>query len=244
MFKPNNKLDGKVHLKHTDGYGSMVDAITLSKDQGEMEKLKIWTETALDNADYIIHQLDQQDISQYEKNVNIARFYNKQINDNLKEHKKFNKKLAKKITCKVGCSACCYQHVYIADFEASNIVYEIKERGIEIDLELLDLQSKNEDHKEHEKLPHEKRKCVFLGTDNKCSIYNFRPLSCRKYFSLDDPIKCNTDTVQKIKRFQSPLAEIIQTGIMNKFEGGTLATQIKNQLIQYEIFEASQGEVD
>lgn len=39
-------------------------------------------------------------------------------------------------------------------------------------------------------LPLEKRRCVFLGPENDCLVYENRPTTCRKYFVASDPGVC------------------------------------------------------
>jgi len=44
---------------------------------------------------------------------------------------------------------------------------------------------------EFAKLPVEYRKCIFLNNDDKCSIYQIRPLRCRAFYVMNYTIKCD-----------------------------------------------------
>jgi len=55
---------------------------------------------------------------------------------------------------------------------------------------LLKKQNKVKDFK---KLKWADKKCSLLTEDGECSIYEIRPLVCRAYNSIDNPINCNAD---------------------------------------------------
>jgi Fe-S-cluster containining protein len=99
---------------------------------------------------------------------------------------------AEKVTCKKGCSYCCNIEVALLEEEfqflkqwiAANPIAEINRNGA----------------------------CPFLK-DGLCLVYFSRPASCRKYFSLDVPEKCDTKTgVRTIAKFCAVLAEIFWSG--------------------------------
>lgn len=88
-------------------------------------------------------------------------------------------------TCKIGCSHCCYMNVDVFEDEAIYLAQKIKKGEI----------TYNEEEFEHQKsldadgLWGDPRPCIFLK-DSKCSIYEDRPVGCRKYFVVvDDPEK-------------------------------------------------------
>lgn len=113
--------------------------------------------------------------------------------------------------CKTG--YCCQQFVSTFDFEAREIAEKIVKQDIEFDLEELKAQT---DLKNDQMV---KRKCVFFK-NNKCSIYEFRPIACRKHFSspLEPKYACKvTDKV-----INEPIlinTEIFYNGIANSKYG-------------------------
>lgn len=84
--------------------------------------------------------------------------------------------------CKKGCSYCCHVDVEITWDEAA-LLLETKEPDW----------AKVERQNSGEKLQYRERACVFLGEGGACTVYNERPMACRKYFVTGDPEHCNAD---------------------------------------------------
>jgi len=132
--------------------------------------------------------------------------------------------IGEKISCKKGCAYCCSINIDISAQEAILLIDYCKENKIEIDWQKLEIQ-KEYNHTNYLSLDKESRKCVFLSDDNTCKVYKYRPISCRKYISLDKPEKCNLENgKQKLKRFVSPTAEIIASAVMNVTEFKPMAS--------------------
>ncbi len=90
--------------------------------------------------------------------------------------------------CKNGCAHCCYQPVLVTPSEAK-IIEESGAARINWDTEL-----GNRPNKEYVGQP-----CPFLK-DNKCSIYQVRPFSCRVHYSLDkDSMLCEVHPGENIQ---------------------------------------------
>jgi Fe-S-cluster containining protein len=106
-------------------------------------------------------------------------------------------------SCKKGCSFCCYQQVMITDDEADLLLRCVAE----IDWAKVERQAKA---KRWRDLSREDRSCIFL-VDDKCFPYEHRPSTCRKYFSIEDPKKCDTETNPngEVKRLVSIGAEVV-----------------------------------
>lgn len=100
---------------------------------------------------------------------------------------------AKQITCRKGCAHCCSQIVASSDIEAKLLAHVMKEQGLTIDRARLERQAGRNDASWLEQSA-EDRTCVFLGPDNTCRVYEHRPASCRKYFSISDPSLCDLTT--------------------------------------------------
>lgn len=76
--------------------------------------------------------------------------------------------------CSKGCSHCCSVDVRISSLEAAYITENI---GIPADF--------TSEHSKNHASP-----CPFLSTDKSCSIYPFRPFSCRTMRAADHPSYC------------------------------------------------------
>jgi len=109
------------------------------------------------------------------------------------DHFNGQSEMAKKSSCGKGCSFCCHQRIMLIEEEVDLIVMWIKKQGIEVDMDLLEKQSKftKEDYFQGKD---ENTKCVFLEKDGRCGIYPVRPSSCRNYFVSSDPKYCKNET--------------------------------------------------
>lgn len=92
------------------------------------------------------------------------------------------------ISCKRGCSFCCHQNVEITEDEGAVIAEHCKNENITISKEYLHGQLK---FSELDIAFQENSACVFL-TNGECSIYDVRPLICRKYFVATPAEQCDT----------------------------------------------------
>lgn len=100
------------------------------------------------------------------------------------------------ISCQRGCSACCHQHVGLSPAEGARIQAFLQTQPLAIDQELVRKQSQVSNWAE---LSFADRRCVFLGTEGECRIYEFRPLTCRRYFVSSDPRFCFEEDKAKIQ---------------------------------------------
>jgi Fe-S-cluster containining protein len=105
----------------------------------------------------------------------------------------FNKPGVQQPSCKKGCSHCCHIMVNATEWETQTLIEYMKHKAIEFDeydIATLEAQAKIADTDEYLLSPH--RRCVFLGSDNLCQVYEARPSACRNYFVFSDPEDCNT----------------------------------------------------
>jgi Fe-S-cluster containining protein len=85
------------------------------------------------------------------------------------------------VACKAGCSHCCYAAVLLPHAEAEVIGRRIRREPAKA---------------KKRKNAHDVRwgydnPCVFLGDDERCTIYENRPMVCRVHYSLDvDALMC------------------------------------------------------
>ncbi len=110
------------------------------------------------------------------------------------------------ISCKAGCSACCHQKVDLGPYEGSLILTYLSEHPLELDVDRLKIQTEAlaKGPGSYERLPFEDRRCIFLGADQKCSIYSVRPLMCRRHFVQSDPALCRTEVFFRLEMDVNP----------------------------------------
>ena len=117
-------------------------------------------------------------------------------------HAEIDKVVAKdgssEVSCQKGCAACCYQIVAMNDDEADLLAEHVISGRVAIDIPRLKRQIGPSASDEHWNNPalvkHADRRCVFLGADNTCQVYEDRPAACRKYFVRTDPVLCDLET--------------------------------------------------
>lgn len=91
------------------------------------------------------------------------------------------------IDCKSGCSYCCHYHVYVTPLEVFAIVESVqrmpRERQMAIEKSLRAYCDQVKGWGAHKHI-HTNIACVFLEAGS-CSIYDVRPLACRRHHSAD-----------------------------------------------------------
>jgi Fe-S-cluster containining protein len=130
-----------------------------------------------------------------------------------------------KINCGKGCSFCCFQHVAITDDEAQLMLEYAKEKNVEIDYERLERQQKAKSDVEFKALPVKDRRCVFLNSFASCSIYDHRPMACRKVLVVSDPLDCDTENRPgaQVGQLVDVEAEVMASAAMDVTESGGMA---------------------
>lgn len=92
-----------------------------------------------------------------------------------------------RISCKPGCSNCCRMNVDVTSAEVSVILDYLREKEIDLDTDYLKKQLAGGEDYHLNPNP----RCTFLGSDNLCTVYEVRPVACRKYRVFSDPDLCN-----------------------------------------------------
>ncbi len=134
--------------------------------------------------------------------------------------------------CKEGCSACCHTQVSVTDDEAALLARRISE-GVEIDLERLKLQvTAGDDDSAFYKMNFEERKCIFLGEDGGCRVYNDRPSVCRTNAVIGDASQCDTTNgIQRTQLIKTPKADmVIYASFYNAKSSGALPHMVAKAL--------------
>lgn len=119
-----------------------------------------------------------------------------------------------KISCRKGCAHCCKQKVDISSVEAQLIVDFCKEENIQINVDYLRKQAQLD---ETNWIGNESAACSFLGKDNACTVYEVRPMACRKYLVMTEPDLCDTVKYPKgtVGAFGSLDVEIVASMLAN-----------------------------
>ena len=131
------------------------------------------------------------------------------------------------IQCGKGCAACCHLYVEITPHEADLLLMEADALGIAIDYERLARQALKDDVTWRDLAP-EDRRCVFLGDDRACKVYEHRPGACRKYFVKSDPDLCDMHKHPggKVAIVFSVEAEIVHSAAMTEYGAGNMAAML------------------
>lgn len=135
-------------------------------------------------------------------------------------------KLPQFASCRKACSFCCRIAVNVSKEEAYLIRNQYAEI-VEERLEILTKQSQCKTHEDWNKLPYKDRACAFLGDDFTCRIYEYRPISCRKYYVASKPELCDSDSsIEKINIVIGDTVEVIASAILNVSETRLLPEMI------------------
>lgn len=121
--------------------------------------------------------------------------------------------IADLLACRKGCSACCHTQVSVTIEEASLLAKKIEENELEVDWELLQLQA-SYSAGNWLRLSYEKRKCLFVGPQDDCRVYEDRPSVCRSNYVLGSSSQCSTaDGVQRpLRMLKTPRADMTIVG--------------------------------
>lgn len=125
-------------------------------------------------------------------------------------------------SCKKGCNFCCSNPVIITKDELALIWTTINHSNLVID----GVRIKNQIGMGHKwfSLSKENRQCVFLSAEGLCSIYKYRPLSCRKYYVASDPSNCELkDGPNPVSVLVNRMAEVAASAAMTTVGGGFMA---------------------
>ena len=132
------------------------------------------------------------------------------------------------VKCRKGCSACCHLSIDIFPQEAVLLWKWAEYIGLPIDQARLERQAAATGLDAWGQLPPAGTRCVFLGDDGACQVYEHRPSSCRKYFVKTDPDLCDMHKhpgaeVGIVFSFE---AEIIHSAALTAFGSGPMAQML------------------
>lgn len=179
--------------------------------------------------DVVIHHLKR-----ISSPLERARFIHHVVDDY--NRSVFSHPLVKEFSpCGAGCAGCCHTQVGVTEDEAQ-LLASLVVNGVSIDFALLQKQSRAaNDSAEFYKLSYKDRKCVFLGIDNRCKVYNDRPSVCRTNAVLGDSGQCSTENglndKQRLRLIKTSEADMaIMGSFMASKSNGVLAFMLSNFL--------------
>ncbi len=112
------------------------------------------------------------------------------------------------LSCGKGCTGCCHYEVEITQDEAT-VLHHAVLRGRSVDLDRLHLQAaRQRQGPEWRQLGSRENRCVFLGDDGACQVYDERPSICRKHVVTSPAAACTTEGAA-VAPVQVLLAEIL-----------------------------------
>lgn len=175
-------------------------------------------EVALEAFDHWVGQCER--IDKEADPLSIAYSLHEKLDEHV-QHLLATSPHAKSITCRKGCAACCLVYVGIFPHEARLLREHAAEIGVEIDEERLARQAQKTEATWLELSP-EDRRCVFLGDDNTCRVYEHRPGGCRKYQVKSNPELCDADKYRngEVSVVYSLEAELLHSAAMTVFTRG------------------------
>lgn len=121
------------------------------------------------------------------------------------------------VSCRAGCAHCCHIQVDATGDEVE-LLAELVEKGLTIDMGALKVQAKADDLDKWRRLTKDQRRCVFLGDDNRCRVYEDRPSVCRSYFVISPPDDCRELTGRSMRLLVTK-AEIAVSAAFNLDNG-------------------------
>jgi Fe-S-cluster containining protein len=136
---------------------------------------------------------------------------------------------AKQISCGKGCAACCHIRVGITQDEAKLLAARVK-LDTPIDMERLREIAAWPDTFESYRDNYPKGRCVFLGFDNACKVYDDRPSVCRTYRVVSDPADCVPDKPKNVKALAVAGAEAVVTAQLTVGPEGSLSRMLLKEL--------------
>jgi Fe-S-cluster containining protein len=149
------------------------------------------------------------------KRVSVVASFYKKVDEDLK---RIDEEMLQLVTCKKGCAHCCKMMVVISKAEAEYLYHYCKENQIKIDENYLVEQTKLDDKDAYIFSPY--GRCVFLKSDNTCGVYPVRPIPCRKYMVVSDPLFCNIGLFpgKQVPTVATLDADMMSAGLMGASE--------------------------
>lgn len=127
-----------------------------------------------------------------------------------------------KVTCCKGCCGCCHYEIEITQDEAAVLAGVLRE-GFVVDMDRLRVQAARERKgPEWREVLRPDNRCVFLGADGACRIYEYRPSACRRHL-VTSPAEACVDLSQPVAPIEFLMTEILLSSALS-IEGTRFAS--------------------
>jgi Fe-S-cluster containining protein len=134
------------------------------------------------------------------------------------------------ISCTAGCAACCHARVDISKHEKRLLLTHLKQHKMQLNKERLAIQAQALREGRWDQLPFADRRCVFLNESSRCSIYESRPLLCRRYFVTSLKEHCYDENWGQIARVTDADADGFLSAVFTKFKFEALPVFLSENL--------------
>lgn len=138
------------------------------------------------------------------------------------------------VTCKKGCAACCHLEVEITKDEAL-VINEAVRNGVPLDFERMNaLAQRDRQGAQWHRGVVDSNRCLFLGDDNACTIYESRPSSCRRLAVTSAAAECARGNEGRPTPRLLPTVEILISAAMNlpQAQLGSMAKMVQASFVQ------------
>jgi len=146
-----------------------------------------------------------------------------------------NPTVEKYVSCKKGCSACCHTQVSVTADEAHLLAILLKQQK-NVDFNKLEMQARSQDDAASwYRLSFDQRSCIFLKSDQTCSVYENRPSVCRTNYAFNPSILCDTrDGVEHpLRLLKTEEADmVIAASFVEAKDAGALPFMVWKALLQ------------
>ncbi len=155
-----------------------------------------------------------------------------------------------KTSCQKGCASCCNLEIEITAEDAELLAQAVIENNIPFDKErLIEQASRKRLDPLWERRVHSENRCVLLNAENACSVYESRPMVCRKHAVVSPADDCMRPGGEPLPR-TIPINEIIISANLNITSGdhgsfaSMLLSELNKQQVKLETVEAQVEEPD
>jgi len=168
-------------------------------------------------------------LAEYHPGAGRAAAAHSLINEAIKQTANIN------ATCFKGCGSCCHLEVEVTRDEGELLAQVVNSGGgagggvgggaggdvsggggMEFSHKRLAIQAARErKSSDWQPMIQENNRCVFLGADQACQIYESRPLACRKVLMESNPIECSKIDGSP-RAILIPLAEIVLSAALSQ----------------------------